>query len=195
MIEEQGSANGRAEERLAGGDAPVVELSAKLFSQSPSPRVLALFSVERGEGVTWVCRFFCHFLTQQMAMPARLIAASDCIAEPLQDNHGSRRGAVTPASGYPGRSDLFHSVRQDGAVVLIDCSSLETSSSILILAAHVDGVLLVVEDGRHSRSQIQRAASTIESSQGKLLGVVLNKRRSFVPVWLRSLLATTKDYL
>ena len=80
-------------------------------------------------------------------------------------------------------------------MVLIDCSSLETSSSILILAAHVDGVLLVLEDGRHSRSQIQRAASTIESSQGKLLGVLLNKRRSFVPVWLRSLLATTKDYL
>ena len=48
----------------------------------------------------------------------------------------------------------------------------------------VDGVILVVEADRTKRDQIQRAQQTIEMANGKLLGLVLNKRRYVVPKWI-----------
>jgi hypothetical protein len=67
---------------------------------------------------------------------------------------------------------------------LIDCPSLKESYEAAMLARIVDGVVLVVEADRTKRDQIRRAQKTIGMSNGKLLGLVLNKRRYLVPQWL-----------
>jgi cellulose biosynthesis protein BcsQ len=67
---------------------------------------------------------------------------------------------------------------------LIDCPSIKSSYEAALLAPMVDGVILVVEADRTKRDQIQRAQQTIEMANGKLLGLVLNKRRYVVPKWL-----------
>ena len=67
---------------------------------------------------------------------------------------------------------------------LIDCPSIKSSYEAALLAPMVDGVILVVEADRTKRDQIQRAQQTIEMANGKLLGLVLNKRRYVVPKWI-----------
>ena len=71
---------------------------------------------------------------------------------------------------------------------LIDCPSMQSSFTAASLAPNVDGVILVVEADCTKRDQIRRAQQTIEMSNGKLLGLVLNKRRYVVPRWLYRML-------
>lgn len=67
---------------------------------------------------------------------------------------------------------------------LIDCPALKVSYEAAMLAPLVDGVVLVVEADRTKRDQIRRAQQTVGMSNGKLLGLVLNKRQYLVPQWL-----------
>jgi Mrp family chromosome partitioning ATPase len=48
----------------------------------------------------------------------------------------------------------------------------------------VDAVVLVVKHGGTRREVVKRAKETIERSGGKILGVVLNKRKFPIPEFL-----------
>ncbi len=74
--------------------------------------------------------------------------------------------------------------RSEFDYTLIDCPALKASYEAPMLAPIVDGMVLVVEADRTKREQIRRAQQTIGMSNGKLLGLVLNKRRYLVPKWL-----------
>ena len=65
--------------------------------------------------------------------------------------------------------------------IIVDCASLKSSSDALIIAPMVDSVVLVVEADRTTKEQVTWAQRTIEKANGKLLGVVLNKRRYPIP--------------
>ena len=68
--------------------------------------------------------------------------------------------------------------------VLIDCPALSVSDDAAILASSVDGVVVVVEADKTNQEQISRTRQTLEMANGKLLGLVLNKRQYPVPKWL-----------
>ena len=59
--------------------------------------------------------------------------------------------------------------------IVIDTDSLSSSSSVSLLAPHIDGVLLVVESGRTRRADVAEAQAKIDQVGGTLLGAVLNK--------------------
>lgn len=67
---------------------------------------------------------------------------------------------------------------------LIDCPSIDASYDVEMLAPDVDGVVLVVEADRTKRDQILRARRTIEMANGKVMALVLNKRKHVVPEWI-----------
>jgi len=77
--------------------------------------------------------------------------------------------------------ERLQAFRSEFDCTLIDCPALNASYEAAMLAPMVDGVVLVVEADRTKRDQIRRAQQTIEMSNGKLLGLVLNKRRYLVP--------------
>jgi Mrp family chromosome partitioning ATPase len=56
------------------------------------------------------------------------------------------------------------------------------------LASVCDGVVVVAEAGRATPKSLRRAAQVVELAQGKLLGVVLNKRKYPIPSWLYRIL-------
>jgi Mrp family chromosome partitioning ATPase len=68
--------------------------------------------------------------------------------------------------------------------ILIDCRSLKDSADAAVLAASVDGVVIVVDAGESRRNEILNAQRTIETAGGKFLGFVMNKRKYPVPEWL-----------
>ncbi|MDX6614903.1 MAG: hypothetical protein QOD75_4089 [Blastocatellia bacterium] len=80
--------------------------------------------------------------------------------------------------------DRIEALRLTFPNILIDCRSLKVSSEAAVLAATVDGVVVVVEAGRTRRDEIKNAQRTIEMAKGNFLGIILNKRRYPVPEWL-----------
>jgi Mrp family chromosome partitioning ATPase len=70
--------------------------------------------------------------------------------------------------------------------ILVDCSAISTSATVVSLAPLVDGVVLVVEAGRSTRSQIHFAQNFLHSANAEFLGYVLNKRKYPVPEWLHA---------
>lgn len=162
--------------------SPFVALTASLFFRDGAPRVLAFVSCRSREGVSSVSHSYGEFL-KQVGAHVIVLGAADCLVR-------SASQASVPAGAFgvgliP--SEAFLSAKHEADVLLIDCSSLETSPAVFMLASHVDGILLVVEDGRHSAREIQRAVKLIKGANGIILGVILNKRRQFLPQWLSTL--------
>jgi Mrp family chromosome partitioning ATPase len=67
-------------------------------------------------------------------------------------------------------------------VVIVDLPSVE-SDNALPIAAHLDGVLMVVCAGATPRHQINDALDRI--GRARVLGVVLNRASLCIPVWLQ----------
>jgi len=59
----------------------------------------------------------------------------------------------------------------------VDGPPLLPVADSLLLAPHVDGVVLIYEAGRTSRAAVLRAKALLDSVGAKLLGVVLNHVR------------------
>jgi len=152
------------------------ELTARLF-KGPVPRpVIAFASVSRGEGVTRTVRGVAAELTRE----GTSVAALDGALSPL--------GGSAGVDGGPLKTQGLNAWRDRFDAIAIDCGSLEKSFDLLRVAREADGVVLVVEAGRTSKSQIDRAAKLVSESGGTLLGFVLNKRRYPIPRWLYRLL-------
>lgn len=66
-------------------------------------------------------------------------------------------------------------------LILVDSPPLIPYSDASVLSSQMDGVLLVVASGKTRREDIQRVHATLQDNQAKVLGVVLNKQRHFVP--------------
>jgi Mrp family chromosome partitioning ATPase len=68
--------------------------------------------------------------------------------------------------------------------VLVDCESLRESSQVLQLGPALDGLLFVVEAERERREAIASAIESLERSRIPILGLILNKRRTYIPTFL-----------
>ncbi|MDR3553970.1 MAG: CpsD/CapB family tyrosine-protein kinase [Syntrophobacteraceae bacterium] len=66
-------------------------------------------------------------------------------------------------------------------LVLIDTAPLAHSPDGLAIASKVDGVVLVVEAEKSRWQTVRRMRDSIFRVEGNILGVVLNKRRFYIP--------------
>lgn len=77
--------------------------------------------------------------------------------------------------------DLIKKIKSEFDLILVDAPPLIPYSDASVLSSQVDGVLLVVASGRTRREDIQQVHATLQDNQAKVLGIVLNKQRHFVP--------------
>ncbi len=68
--------------------------------------------------------------------------------------------------------------------VLIDFPSLKEAPEYLLMTPLVEGIILVAEAGKTTKEQISWSTRSIEAAGGKVMGVVLNKRRYPVPEFI-----------
>ncbi len=68
--------------------------------------------------------------------------------------------------------------------VILDGPSVPGSSDVRVICNKVDGVVLVLEAGKTRKQVAVRAKQELEEAGGKLLGVVLNKRKFYIPEWI-----------
>src|SRR6202521_448277 len=79
---------------------------------------------------------------------------------------------------------LLRTVRERFRYVVVDSPPLQGCPESLVLSRKADGVVLVVESEKTRKRTALWAKQQIENAGGKLLGAVLNKRRSHIPGWL-----------
>lgn len=141
--------------------------------------VIALTAAHRGAGVSEIARALVGSLRQ---MGEEMAVSLSC---------GSFKNENSWFTGDSGPAVALGEIRRAYRYVFVDCGSLAESQDIIRLAPLVDGVLLVIEANRTCKSQILYAERTIEAVNGRILGLVLNKRRYVVPKWIHSRLAAS----
>jgi len=65
--------------------------------------------------------------------------------------------------------------------ILIDCPPVNTCPEATLLASHSDGTVLVVQAGETRREVVLEARQRMAQAKVNLLGVVLNKRKYYIP--------------
>jgi len=68
--------------------------------------------------------------------------------------------------------------------VIIDGPPIPRFSETRVLCAKVDGVVMVLSAGKTREHVAKRAKQEIEEAGGRVLGMVLNRRKLYIPEWL-----------
>ncbi len=80
---------------------------------------------------------------------------------------------------------MFGALRQRFAMVVLDCPAALSSPAAVGLARYCDGTALVVRAEATPRAAVLQTRTIIDRLGGQVVGVVLNRRRSHLPDWLR----------
>ena len=78
----------------------------------------------------------------------------------------------------------MESVTQLFNFVIFDSSPIGQYYDSIVLASHVDGVILVVEAEKTTYLEVERAKQMLAEAKVPVLGVVLNRRRFHIPHFL-----------
>ncbi len=88
----------------------------------------------------------------------------------------------------PTFSGFCQKLKTDFDLVLIDSAPLTTSPDGLAIASRVDGIVIVVEAEGTRWQTVRKVKDSLTRVGGNVLGVVLNKRRFYIPQSIYKLL-------
>jgi Mrp family chromosome partitioning ATPase len=72
-------------------------------------------------------------------------------------------------------------IQKSSDLVIVDLPPASSPDKLVRLAQHLDYVIVVLESGKTELKSASRLLRTLEESDVKLMGVVLNKSKSFLP--------------
>jgi capsular exopolysaccharide synthesis family protein len=75
-------------------------------------------------------------------------------------------------------------IRKEFDYIVFDGPPVPLFAECKIISHKMDGVVLVIESGKTRRQVALNVKKQLEDAGGKLLGVVLNKRRHYIPAWI-----------
>lgn len=84
--------------------------------------------------------------------------------------------------------EMFARLRPEYDFVVIDSPPVNQYADASVLASKVDGVILVVEADRTPVAEAEAAKRQLERVGARILGVVLNRKRSYIPAFIEGLL-------
>ncbi len=87
------------------------------------------------------------------------------------------------SKSFAGLLDLW---KREYSFVIFDSSAVWEGNDMISLGSSVDAVVLVVEAEKIRWETAQRAKEQLIDAKANILGVVLNKRRFYIPEWLYS---------
>jgi len=83
---------------------------------------------------------------------------------------------------------LLSRLRPQYDFIVLDAPPVNRYADTSVLATKVDGVILVVEADRTAVAEAETAKRQLDKVGARILGVVLNRRRSYIPAFLESIL-------
>ena len=96
-------------------------------------------------------------------------------------------GQDSPRAGQSPPSEPLQRLRESYGLIVFAAESVSQSNWIPHVLPYADGVVLSVEAGRTSVSEVLHARRQIEDSGGALLGCVIFDRKYSIPKWLYQL--------
>ena len=118
-------------------------------------------------------------------------AAAEALATRL-DGYGFSVIAAGLTRGQPLDLEVLDALlarlRSQFDFIVIDGPPVNAYADASVLATKVDGVILVVEADRTPVNDAETAKRQLDKVGARILGVVLNRRRSYVPAFLESIL-------
>ena len=72
--------------------------------------------------------------------------------------------------------------------IVVDAAPVSSYADTSVLATKVDGVILVIEADRTPVAEAESAKRQLDKVGARILGVVLNRRRSYLPAFMESIL-------
>ncbi len=88
------------------------------------------------------------------------------------------------AFGNPSLKGGIDMLREDFQYVLIDAAPLGIDPDMTLLCDKVDGVVLIIRHGKTRRETATRTKEMIERAGGRIIGVILNRRKFPIPAFL-----------
>jgi Mrp family chromosome partitioning ATPase len=79
---------------------------------------------------------------------------------------------------------VFAQATRMARLVIVDAPPILSDVAAIALSRKVSGVLLVVEAEKTRAPLLEQARRMIEAGGGRVLGVILNKRKHHIPGWL-----------
>jgi Mrp family chromosome partitioning ATPase len=79
---------------------------------------------------------------------------------------------------------LLEQLRREFEVIIIDAPPMQHYSESVITAGLADGVILVVSAERTRREVVNNTCSLVTKARGKIIGIILNRRRHYIPRFL-----------
>jgi len=170
------------------------------------PRIIALTSSRSGEGVSTVAFRLAvalasqgdgHVLYIDGSNLNRTAKLSSLLTEIRVDDKGNVK---TTRPSYSGNldatvnlsrlseskvfGDLLNMWKRAYSFMVFDAPAVLEETSVVRLASQVDGVILVVEAEGVRWEVAQRAKELLAQGKANVIGVVLNKRKFYVPKWV-----------
>lgn len=99
-----------------------------------------------------------------------------CVSQMCRSNMG-----LPAILNSPRVHQIFDSLRAQFDLIIVDAPPLGASTDAVLLSSVVDGTVVVVDAGKTRWQVIKRWIEQIETQRGQILGVILNKRRDFIP--------------
>ena len=140
-----------------------------------TPSLQEVFNIDKTPGLS-------DLLTNggQMASHVRKVGPGNLYVLPCGGNH-SGPVSLFESSRF---KQFLKKMRKRFHYVILDAPPVPAFSESRVLLAYVDGAVLVVESGKTRRQVALRVKKELEAAGGKILGVVLNKTRYYIPGWI-----------
>ena len=148
---------------------PLVDRLRQMRQKRGGTLVVGIAGIHRGAGATYVT----GRLEKELA---RQTGDRVCSFAPHLIESGSRTTRVALAN-----PNELEDMTKRADYVLIDCPPVQQSGFAAVVGRHADGMFLVIEAGRTSRTEIQGALTSLSLHSVPVLGLVLNKRKYPIP--------------
>nr|WP_321986534.1 hypothetical protein [uncultured Lichenicoccus sp.] len=185
------------------------------LNEQHRPFVLQIIAALQGEGTSHVAAALADAAAREIGLPVLLLdcsppaatadaeaAKSPSLIDAFRDSASSetalrsllpnllRARLSNAASGVLGMPPedlqlMFDTLRKRFAMVVLDCPAALSSPAAVGLARYCDGTALVVRAETTPRALVMQTRRLIDRLGGQVIGVVLNRRRSHLPGWLR----------
>ncbi len=83
---------------------------------------------------------------------------------------------------------VLNELRDVNALVIVDLPPASRPDQTLSIAQHIDHVIVVIESEKTGLVEAKRLIRQLEASNADVVGIILNKSRTYLPNWLSGLL-------
>ncbi len=137
-----------------------------------SPQIHRMFSMELSPGLVDI--FYSNVSFEKVLVPTQYKDLSIITA-------GRAPSDLAISLAKEGLKNKLAKMRSQFDYIIFDGNSILTSSEAATIAVDFDAVMLVVACEQTKWEVVQMVQEKIEKAGGKILGVVLNKRRFYIP--------------